>query len=77
MSRQKQSAVMREDHPAAKVVAAFSDMRETCRHYRGIKKRDDSLQCAHQDASRLSNWCAMDCCPLLQERAEAEALGWN
>jgi hypothetical protein len=77
MSRQKQVAVMRKDHPAAPVVSAFADMREKCRHYRGIKDHDESLQCTHQDASRMSNWCAMDCCPLLRERAQAESLGWT
>jgi len=76
-TRQKYRAVMREDHPAAGVVAAFVAMRDGCRHYRGIKVSDTSLQCRHADADRESNWCAMDCCPLLRERASAEAVGWR
>lgn len=77
MTKRKYKAVMRPNHPARSVVAAFSEMREGCGHYRGIKVYDHSLQCTHKDASRLSNWCAMDCCPFLQERAQAESLGWD
>jgi len=78
MSKQKYRAVMREGHPAEKVVGAFGEMRENCGYYRGIKERDDSLQCTHKDATRgWGNWCAMDLCPLLRERAQAENLGWE
>lgn len=77
MSPQKKNAVMRDSHPAKPVVDAFFDMRENCRHYRGIKDDERSLQCGHPDASRASNWCAMDQCPLLRERARAESAGWD
>lgn len=77
MSIHKHRAVMRPNHPAVAVVGAFFEMRDSCQHYRGCKKNDASLQCAHKDASRMSNWCAMDCCPLLKERAAAESVGWD
>ena len=78
MSKQKYRAVMREGHPAAAVVIAFGTMRENCTYYRGIKENDDSLQCTHKEANRgWGNWCAMDCCPLLHERAQAESMGWD
>jgi hypothetical protein len=68
---------MREEHPAAGVVDAFLAMRERCKHYRGVKERSDRPQCTHRDADRMSSYCAMDCCPLLQERARAESVGWD
>lgn len=77
MTKQKERAVLRLDHPAAAVVAAFGEMREKCRHYRGIKLKEDSLQCTHPDMERHENWCAMDVCPLLRERAQVESLGWD
>lgn len=79
MNKQKYRAVMRPKHPARTIVAAFHDMRENCKHFRGIKVREESLACTHKDASRVGygNWCAMDCCPLIRERAQAEGLGWN
>ena len=78
MTKQKLRAVMRDDHPAAKVVDAFWDMRERCRFYTGIKDHADSLQCRHPDNRRdCGTWCAMDVCPLLHERAQAHNVGWD
>lgn len=74
LTTQKKQASARADHPAAKVVGAFHEMRESCSHYRGIKNRPESLQCTHKSASRVSNWCAMDCCPLVRERALSESV---
>ena len=77
MSQQAQRAAAREDHPMAAAVAAFETARETCRHYRGIKTREDSRQCTHDRNHADGDWCAMDCCPLLRQRAEWAGIGWN
>lgn len=78
MSRQKERAANRPDHPAAAVVDAFWDMRERCRHYHGMKDRDDDRQCTHKDnRGCFGTWCAMDVCPLLHERAQVKNVGWD
>jgi hypothetical protein len=70
--------IMKSDHPAAAVVNAFFDMRESCTHYRGMIEKEGDDQCKHEDNRRQSTrWCAMDSCPLLQERARAESVGWD
>jgi len=69
--------VMREDHPARHVVAGFWKMRESCDNYTGIKDDTDGRQCLHDAHPQCGNWCAMDCCPLLRERARAENVGWD
>jgi hypothetical protein len=76
MSRQEYTAATRIDHPMAAVVAAFGEAREKCRFYTGIKERDDSRQCTHKH-SGIGDWCAMDCCPLLKQRAAALSVGWD
>ena len=69
---------MGKEHPAEKVVEAFDEMRERCGDYHGIKEDHDSLQCTHKDADdRNGNWCAMDTCPLLREKAREYNLGWD
>ena len=75
MTPQKARSVNRPDHPAAAVVDAFWNMRENCRHYTGIKERDDSKQCRHPE--NRGTWCAMDVCPLLHERARVKSVGWD
>lgn len=74
MSRQEQTAAARSDHPMAAVVYEFQDARETCRYYTGMKVRDDSRQCKHKDRGP-GDWCAMDCCPLLRQRATWAGIG--
>ena len=76
-SRHAIRAAARADHPMAATVAAFEQARESCRHYRGIRKSDASRQCAHASHPEAGNWCAMDCCPLLRQRAEWVGVGWN
>lgn len=76
MSRQEQVAAARADHPMAATVAAFQESRETCRFYTGIKTHDSSRQCCHKNSGD-GDWCAMDCCPLLRQRAEWAGIGWN
>ena len=71
----KSIKIMRVDHPAAAVVDAFFDMRESCEHYAGMKEEDSDDQCQHKETR--SSWCAMDCCPLLQERARVNSVGWD
>ena len=71
------SNAMREDHPARHVVAECWKMREGCQHYHGIKDGLDDSQCTHSDNDHTGSWCAMDCCPLLRERARAESVGWD
>jgi hypothetical protein len=61
----------------AAAVAAFEAARDNCSHYRGIKTREDSRQCTHAGHLESGNWCAMDCCPLLRQRAEWVGVGWN
>lgn len=72
-----QRAAARADHPMAATVAAFEAAREGCPHYRGIKTRDDSRQCRHASNPSEGDWCGMDCCPLLRQRAEWAGIGWN
>lgn len=71
------SNAMREDHPARRVVGEFWKMRERCQHYHGIKDETDDSQCTHAENGHTGSWCAMDCCPLLRERARAESVGWD
>ena len=79
LPNQKARAVARKDHPAAQVTKAFSNMRERCRYYRGIKESDAQRQCTHPDNRQPAptNWCTMEDCPLLRERAAFENLGWD
>lgn len=72
-----ESKVSRADHPAAAVTRAFSDMRESCPHYQGIKEEREDRQCTHADNECPGAWCAIDACPLLHERARYESLGWD
>lgn len=65
------------DHPAQHVVTAFHRMREGCEHYHGIKDETDDSQCTHGENDHVGSWCAMDCCPLLRERARYESVGWD
>lgn len=74
-SKQKLKAISRPDHPAAKVVSEFEQMRDRCRHYRGFKKHENSLQCTHPDAEREPNWCVLHKCPLLEERSDWAGVG--
>ncbi len=68
---------MREDHPARLVVGEFWKMRESCEQYHGIKDERDDCQCTHPENDHTGSWCAIDCCPLLRERARAESVGWD
>ena len=77
MSQQEQRAAERADHPMREVVDSFQVAREACRHYRAIKTREDSRQCTHDHNHATGNWCAMDCCPLLIQRAKWVGIGWN
>lgn len=76
-SKQAIRAAARADHPMRQAVDAFAEARETCRHYRGIKASNASRQCTHASHPESGNWCAMDCCPLLRQRAEWVGVGWN
>ncbi|MBK1614986.1 hypothetical protein CKO44_16070 [Rubrivivax gelatinosus] len=58
-------------------VDAFQTARESCRHYRGFKAREEARQCTHASHPESGNWCAMDSCPLLRQRAEWVGIGWN
>jgi hypothetical protein len=77
MSRQEQQAAARNDHPMREVVDGFQQARESCRYYRGIKDSENSRQCTHDRNRGPGDWCAMDCCPLLRQRAEWVGIGWN
>lgn len=77
MTRQEHKKAMRDDHPAKKVVGEFFDMREKCKHYTGMKNSHSDAQCKHRENYGTGQWCAMDVCPLLIQRAQAESVGWD
>ena len=78
VAQREQIKIMRADHPALAVVNAFFDMRESCKHYRGMIEKEGDDQCKHtENRSSTTSWCAMDTCPLLRERARAQGIGWD
>ena len=77
MSPLEQRAAGRTDHPMAAAAAASENARETCLHYRGIKTREGNRQFFHERNHTGGNWCAMDCRPLLRQRAARVGTGWN
>ena len=64
-----------KEQPMKLVVDAFSDARDGCKFYTGIKDQVESRQCTKQHGS--GTWCAMDVCPLLRDEARAASLGWD
>lgn len=45
---------------------AFLGIRDTCPHYTGFRESMEEDQCAHEENTRASGWCAEDVCPLLR-----------